>query len=291
MISHPGRPTKRSFQPVRERKAGKVALVGDLLPARLKELQLVEKTRELDLALDPLKGGYILNAHRQFLRQQRSGRRQQPRLLVRGQHDVDLSFAGDALEDLQVRQRVSRGVRTYVYFVNPPACPREAPRIGIENLYPVSAWTQAGHNLARSQTRSLGQQHTPAVHRAQSATPRPCRRQRVGRGDPHPLGVSAAAGLAGGEDRPHAPRARAAARDARACPALCGAEHAGPLGVPWRERPLSQAAVAVRATCLKGYHLEVTMREDVNPVLRAELAARRLANHGDRNRRVLPMGS
>lgn len=54
---------------------------------------------------------------------------------------------------------------------------------------------------------------------------------------------------------------------------------------------MSQAAVAVRATCLKGYHLEVTMREDVNPVLRAELAARRLANHGDRNRRVLPMGS
>ena len=75
--------------------------------------------------------------------------------------------------------------------------------------------------------------------------------------------------------------------DLRRYLALCGAEHAGPLGVPWRERPLSEAALAVRATCLKGYYLDLTMREDVNPSLRAELSARRLANHRDRDRSAL----
>ncbi|MGO9789901.1 MAG: hypothetical protein ACLP8S_10535 [Solirubrobacteraceae bacterium] len=75
--------------------------------------------------------------------------------------------------------------------------------------------------------------------------------------------------------------------DLRRYVALCGAEHAGPLGVPWRERPLSEAALAVRATCLKGYYLDLTMREDVNPSLCAELSARRLANHRDRDRSVL----
>jgi integrase len=75
--------------------------------------------------------------------------------------------------------------------------------------------------------------------------------------------------------------------DLRRYMALCGAEHAGPLGVPWRERPLSEAALAVRATCVKGYYLGLTMREDVNPSLRAELCARRLANHRDRDRSAL----
>jgi hypothetical protein len=49
--------------------------------------------------------------------------------------------------------------------------------------------------------------------------------------------------------------------DLRRYMALCGAEHAGPLGVPWRGRPLSEAALAVRATCVKGYYLELTMRD------------------------------
>ena len=75
--------------------------------------------------------------------------------------------------------------------------------------------------------------------------------------------------------------------DLRRYLALCGAEHAGPLGVPWRERPLGEAALAVRATCLKGYYLDLTMREDVNPSLRAALSARRLANHRDRDRSAL----
>ncbi len=75
--------------------------------------------------------------------------------------------------------------------------------------------------------------------------------------------------------------------DLRRYLALCGAEHAGPLGVPWRKRPLGEAALAVRATCLKGYYLDLTVREDVNPVLRAALSARRLASHRDRDRSVL----
>lgn len=75
--------------------------------------------------------------------------------------------------------------------------------------------------------------------------------------------------------------------DLRRYLALCGAEHAGPLGVPWRERPLSQAALAVRAACLKGYYLDLATREDVNPSLRSDLSARRLANGRDRDRSAL----
>lgn len=69
--------------------------------------------------------------------------------------------------------------------------------------------------------------------------------------------------------------------------ALCGAEHSGPLGVPWREHPLGESALGVRATCLKGYYLDLTTREDVNGSLRADLTARRLADGRDRNRSAL----
>lgn len=75
--------------------------------------------------------------------------------------------------------------------------------------------------------------------------------------------------------------------DLRRYMALCGADHSGPLGVPWREHPLGAAALAVRATCLKGYYLDVTMREDVNRPLREALSARRLVNRRDRDRSVL----
>ena len=57
--------------------------------------------------------------------------------------------------------------------------------------------------------------------------------------------------------------------------ALCGAEHPGPLGVPWRERPLGDAALGVRATCIKSYYLDLTTRENVNGPLRAALSERR----------------
>ena len=69
--------------------------------------------------------------------------------------------------------------------------------------------------------------------------------------------------------------------------ALCGTRHAGPFGAPWRAAPLSSAALAVRAACLRGYYLDVTTREDVNAPLRQALSARRLATGRDRNRSML----
>lgn len=75
--------------------------------------------------------------------------------------------------------------------------------------------------------------------------------------------------------------------DLRRYLALCGAEHSGPLGVPWRERPLGDAALAVMASCLKGYYLNLTGREGINPTLRADLTVRRLANGRDRDRSTL----
>jgi integrase len=60
--------------------------------------------------------------------------------------------------------------------------------------------------------------------------------------------------------------------------ALCGSQHYGPLGIPWRASPLGESAQAVRATCLKGYYLDLTTRENVNDKLRAALSTRRLPN-------------
>jgi integrase len=75
--------------------------------------------------------------------------------------------------------------------------------------------------------------------------------------------------------------------DLRRFMALCGAEQSGPLGVPWRDRPLGEAALAVRAACLKGYYLDVTTREGINEVLREALSARRSVNGHDRDRSAL----
>lgn len=69
--------------------------------------------------------------------------------------------------------------------------------------------------------------------------------------------------------------------------ALCGAHHAGPLGIPWRATPLSPSALEVRAACLKGYYLDVTDRENVNPVLRSAFSVRRLPTGRDRDRSML----
>jgi integrase len=69
--------------------------------------------------------------------------------------------------------------------------------------------------------------------------------------------------------------------------ALCGSQHYGPLGTPWRAAPLGESAQAVRATCLKSYYLDVTARENVNAELRAALSVRRLPNSRDRDRSIL----
>ncbi len=69
--------------------------------------------------------------------------------------------------------------------------------------------------------------------------------------------------------------------DLRRYMALCGAEHAGPLGVPWRVRPLSDAARAVRAACLKGYYLDVATRENVNGPLRLAFSERLTVGRGE----------
>jgi integrase len=76
-------------------------------------------------------------------------------------------------------------------------------------------------------------------------------------------------------------------KDLRRYMALCGADHSGPLGVQWRERPLGDAALAVRATCLKGYYLDVTTREHINSSLREALSARRMVDRRDRDRSAL----
>jgi integrase len=75
--------------------------------------------------------------------------------------------------------------------------------------------------------------------------------------------------------------------DLRRYMALCGAGHAGPLGVPWRRSPLSGSALVVRAACVKGYYLDLTAREDVNPSLGADLSTSRFATHRDRDRSTL----
>lgn len=69
--------------------------------------------------------------------------------------------------------------------------------------------------------------------------------------------------------------------------ALCGAHHPGPLGTPWRTRALSPSGLGVRAACLKGYYLDVSGRENVNPELRAAFSVRRLPTGRDRDHSML----
>jgi len=69
--------------------------------------------------------------------------------------------------------------------------------------------------------------------------------------------------------------------------ALCGTQHFGPMGTPWRASPLGESAQAVRAACLKGYHLDLTTREGVNAELRTALSTRRLPNDRDRTGQCL----
>lgn len=69
--------------------------------------------------------------------------------------------------------------------------------------------------------------------------------------------------------------------------ALCGARHPGPLGTPWRTRALSPSGLSVRAACLKGYYLDVSGRENVNPELRAAFSVRRLPTGRDRDHSML----
>lgn len=75
--------------------------------------------------------------------------------------------------------------------------------------------------------------------------------------------------------------------DLRRYMALCGVQHAGPLGVPWRDKPLSDSALAVRAACVRGYYLDLTLSEGINPELREALSQQQPMPRSVRNRSLL----
>lgn len=75
--------------------------------------------------------------------------------------------------------------------------------------------------------------------------------------------------------------------DLRRYMALCGAEHAGPLGSPWLDAPLSASALQVRAAVLKGYYLDVTSRERINHELNKQLTATRLPTRSLKDKQFL----
>lgn len=75
--------------------------------------------------------------------------------------------------------------------------------------------------------------------------------------------------------------------DLRRYMALCGAERAGPLGSPWLDRPLSGAALQVRAAVLKGYYLDVTAREEINETLKKQLTESQLPTRSLKDKQFL----
>ena len=75
--------------------------------------------------------------------------------------------------------------------------------------------------------------------------------------------------------------------DLRRYMALCGAEHAGPLGSPWLDAPLSASALQVRAAVLKGYYLDVTARERINDELNKQLTETRLPTRALKDKQFL----
>ncbi|TXI54413.1 MAG: recombinase XerC [Mycolicibacterium mageritense] len=75
--------------------------------------------------------------------------------------------------------------------------------------------------------------------------------------------------------------------DLRRYMALCGAEHAGPLGSPWLDKPLSASALQIRAAVLKGYYLDVTSRECINDKLNKQLTELRLPTRSLKDKQFL----
>jgi integrase len=75
--------------------------------------------------------------------------------------------------------------------------------------------------------------------------------------------------------------------DLRRYMALCGAEHAGPLGSPWLDAPLSASALQIRAAVLKGYYLDVTSRERINDELNKQLTEARLPTRALKDKQFL----
>ena len=75
--------------------------------------------------------------------------------------------------------------------------------------------------------------------------------------------------------------------DLRRYMALCGAANAGPMGVPWRDKPLGEDALLVRATVLKNYYVHVTTAEDINPQVKGALMASSLPHRAKRDVRFL----
>ncbi|MGV7472229.1 tyrosine-type recombinase/integrase [Mycobacterium kansasii] len=75
--------------------------------------------------------------------------------------------------------------------------------------------------------------------------------------------------------------------DLRRYMALCGAGHAGPLGSPWLDAPLSASALQVRAAVLKGYYLDVTARERINDELNKQLTETRLPTRALKDKQFL----
>lgn len=75
--------------------------------------------------------------------------------------------------------------------------------------------------------------------------------------------------------------------DLRRYMALCGAEHAGPLGSPWLDAPLSASALQIRAAVLKGYYLDVTSRERINDELNKQLTENRLPTRALKDKQFL----
>lgn len=75
--------------------------------------------------------------------------------------------------------------------------------------------------------------------------------------------------------------------DLRRYMALCGAANAGPMGVPWLEKPLGESALLVRATVLKNYYLHVTTAENINPQVKDALMASSLPHRQKRDVRFL----
>jgi hypothetical protein len=92
---------KPLFSPVPKCQILQVAAITDEPPSELREPELAEQSGELDLALDTVKRGRSRDRYWHTRHQWRTGG-EQPRLLMRGQHDVDLLFVNHSLGAFEV---------------------------------------------------------------------------------------------------------------------------------------------------------------------------------------------
>ena len=152
----PGRPVRR-LHPVRIRHLRRPLVTAP--PPRLGNAKLVAQCRELHLARNPVKRLNRRDRDRRIGRQQMPPRREQPGLLVSGQHGLVLAGRTQPRHQRQIAKRIGARRRGRDQPAAPAAEPSDRQPACSKHISPDTARTKHRQRLPRGKARALRQQH------------------------------------------------------------------------------------------------------------------------------------